>query len=197
LTEAMCGPSGARWASPGWKMGVVKSSSELRRLVRQPSTRLFDVTKPVETAVLEDIIDVARWTGSARNRQPWRVVIVRNRAKLRELSTLGAYAHHIASAPVALVIASADNGFRDTEYDVGRFTQSLVLAAAANGLSSCPATLYPDDSVRSAAGLVNLAPGWIPRHVLSLGHRGEQTRKGTPAVPGGRKEVAELLTVID
>jgi nitroreductase len=171
--------------------------TELRHLVRRPATRTFDVAKPVSNAVLEELVDVARWTGSARNRQPWRVVAVRDRTRLRELSLLGAYAQHLASAPIALVVASADDGFRDTEYDVGRFTQSLVLAAAAIGLSSCPATIYPDSNVLAASSLLELPGGWLPRHALSLGYRSEQVVCGTPAVPRGRQPAAELLQVIE
>jgi len=173
---------------------------ELAALVRQPARRRFDPDRPVASAAIAEIVEAARWTGSARNRQPWRFVEVRSRTVLRQLSGLGAYAQFVADAPVALVVASADNGFSDTEYDVGRVTQSLVLAATASGLDCCPATLFPQPNVEEAVRILGLGPGWSPRHVLALGYpaqSGEVGTSGTSAVPAGRLSVSELLTTID
>jgi nitroreductase len=174
---------------------------DLAALVHRPAIRRFDVDRTVAAETVVALVDAARWTGSARNRQPWRFVQVRRRETLRELSLLGAYAQFIADAPVAVVIASAENGFLDTEYDVGRVTQSLVLAAAADGLACCPATLFPQANVASAARLLGLSPGWSPRHVLGLGYPAPRLPRsvltGASAVPRGRLEVADLLTTID
>lgn len=171
-------------------------ASELAALVRRPATRRFDPARPVSSQAIATIVETARWTGSARNRQPWRFVEVRRRETLRELAALGAYAQFLADAPVALVVASADNGFSDTEYDVGRVTQSLVLAASAHGLGSCPATLFPQANVEEAVRVLGLAPGWAPRHVLALGYPAsdEPSPVGGSAVPRGRLTAAELLT---
>lgn len=72
---------------------------------------------PVGVSVVERIVDTARWTGSARNRQPWRFVAVTDPDARRALSRLGGYAVHLATAPLVLVLASRDNGFADTEFD--------------------------------------------------------------------------------
>jgi len=179
---------------------------ELAALVRQPATRRFDPSRPVPAETVAAIVETARWTGSARNRQPWRFVEVRRRATLRALAGLGAYAQFVAEAPVALAVASAEdlgpNGPRaDIEYDVGRVTQSLVLAAAALGLGCCPATLFPAENVTAAARLLDLPPGWAPRHLLALGHPAPREAgsavRGVSAVPTGRRAVTELLTVLD
>ncbi|MFE3228189.1 nitroreductase family protein [Nocardia sp. NPDC059228] len=149
---------------------------------------------PVSLPVIERIVDTARWTGSARNRQPWRFVAVTDSAVRGELSRLGGYAVHLAAAPLALVLASQDNGFADTEFDMGRLTQSLCLAAAEQGLGSCPTTLYPAENVSRAAELLELAPGWLPRHVIALGYPDPQPAGAPNAIPSGRLSVGELLT---
>ena len=164
----------------------------VRALAARPSVRSFD-GRPVAPELIDQLVEPARWTGSARNRQPWRFLAVDDAPTLRSLATLGAYAQHVATAPCAIVILSADNGMRDTEFDVGRVAQTLSLAAAALGLGCCLATIYPDDNVTRAAALLRVADGWLPRHVLSIGHPGPRPT-GRRAIPGGRLDPDELLT---
>src|SRR4029453_17610464 len=60
---------------------------------------------PLPEPVLLDILEVARWSGSAGNRQPWEFVLVRDRDLLRRLSTIdGANAGHLAQAAAGLAI---------------------------------------------------------------------------------------------
>jgi len=169
----------------------------LAALVRRPAVRAFDPGREVPEALVARLIEVARWTGSARNRQPWRFVQVRDRAAIRRLSALGAYARFVAGAPAVLAIASADDGFADTEFDVGRVTQSIVLAAAAAGLGCCPATIFPEPNVETARAILGLADGWCPRHILALGYPAPVRPTGAPgalpAVPRGRLPLDELL----
>ena len=87
----------------------------IRTLTARPAVRSF-TNRPVPSEVLTQIIEIARWTGSARNRQPWRFIAVRDKEHLEKLGTLGAYAQHIVTAPCALILLSADNGFQDTEF---------------------------------------------------------------------------------
>src|SRR5438128_8712384 len=54
-------------------------------------------------AVLHHILEVARWSGSAGNRQPWEFVVVRDRDLLRRLSAIdGANAGHLATAAAGI-----------------------------------------------------------------------------------------------
>jgi nitroreductase len=165
----------------------------IRALAARPSTRSFD-ERPVPLELLNQIIDVARWTGSARNRQPWRFIAVTERERLERLSRLGAYAQHLASAPCALVLLSADNGFQDTEFDMGKVSQTIALAAGAVGLGSCLATIYPASNVTKAGELLKVEAGWIARHAISLGYPGPRVQ-GKPALASGRLPTTELLVV--
>lgn len=170
----------------------MEAAELLRSLAARPAVRSF-TKQPVPPQVLEQIVDVARWTGSARNRQPWRFVAVRERESLEKLGALGAYAQHLASAPCALVLLSADNGFQDTEFDLGKVSQTVALVATALGLGSCLATIYPATNVTIAASLLRVENGWLPRHAISLGYPGAPFT-GTRAVTSGRLSTAELLS---
>ncbi|WP_203663810.1 nitroreductase family protein [Actinocatenispora rupis] len=165
-------------------------------LVARPVTRLF-TADPVPADDVLRMVDAARWTGSARNRQPWRFVAVSDPSLRRTLSTLGAYAQHLAAAPLVLVLVSADDGRTDTEYDLGRVTQSLTLVAATLGYGSCPATLFPAANVATARAVLGVPDGWVPRHALAIGRPRRGARPtGTRAVPAGRLPTEELLTVL-
>src|SRR6266851_2602103 len=60
---------------------------------------------PLPEPVLHDILEVARWSGSAGNRQPWEFVVVRDRELLRRLSMIdGANAGHLANAAAGIAI---------------------------------------------------------------------------------------------
>jgi nitroreductase len=174
------------------EQGADVRAALLTALAAQRSTRAF-TDEPVARADLERIVDAARWTGSARNRQPWRFVAVTDRRTRERLSALGGYAGHLATAPLVLVVLSADDGFADTEFDVGRVVQSVTLAAHALGLATCVATLYPAASVSAAAALVHAGPGWLPRHALSLGRAAPVAPRAPLAIPTGRLPVARLL----
>nr|WP_158252421.1 nitroreductase family protein [Cryobacterium sp. Y57] len=164
----------------------------VRTLNARPAVRSF-TDRPVPLEELTQIIEVARWTGSARNRQPWRFIAVCDKEHLEKLGALGAYAQHLASAPCALVLLSANNGFQDTEFDLGKVSQTVILTATALGLGSCLATIYPETNVTKAATLLRVENGWRPHHAISLGYPGAPMT-GTRAITTGRLSASELLS---
>ena len=158
------------------------------RLVRHFADR------PVSREQIDQILDVARWTGSARNRQPWRFRVVTDKAVQQRLSRLGQYAGHLAGAPVALVLLSADDGRLDTTFDLGRVAQTISLAAHAVGLGSCLATLYPNDNVAEANRILGVGPGWLPQHAMSVGYPASSQQLPPTAIPAGRLPLTALVT---
>lgn len=170
---------------------VSDTSDGLRLLASLRATRAF-TGEPVPDDALAAILEVGRWTGSARNRQPWRVVVVRDRDRRVALSRLGAYAQVLAGAPLVLLLAidSATGGV-DAEFDAGRLAQAMMLAAHAHGLGCCPATLFPDENVRRATAAAGLAPPWRVRTAIAVGRPGV-TPRGRRAIPSGRRPIEEF-----
>ncbi|GAA3845769.1 nitroreductase family protein [Amycolatopsis tucumanensis] len=155
------------------------------------ATRVFaDRTVPRDLVV--DLVETARWTGSARNRQPWRLVSVTDPAVRHALARLGQYALPLAAAPVALVLLSDSEAGADTEFDLGRLCQTVVVAAHLAGLGSCPVSLYPNANAVEAAALTGHGHPWRAHHALALGWPGERLR-GRSAVPVGRKALADVF----
>src|SRR6266567_2257653 len=87
---------------------------------------------PVPESVLHDILEVACWSGSAGNRQPWEFVVVRDRDMLRRLSAIdGANAGPLATAAIGIAIVIHPEVPDLDAYDEGRLAERILLAAAA------------------------------------------------------------------
>jgi nitroreductase len=138
--------------------------------------------RPLPEDVLLDVLEVARWTGSAKNTQPWELIVVRDRATLSELATCGPYASHLAGAAAAIVLIMHDASQR---FDEGRLAQSLMLAAWAHGVGSCIGSLYPDDNARRARALLGVPDQRWLRTSIALGY---------PADPRALRISAELAS---
>ena len=167
---------------------------DIRSLIAKGAVRSYR-DDPVAEETVSQVLEQARWTGSARNRQPWRFVAVYDSDTRDELARLGAYAGHLATAPVVVVVLSPAQRLLDTEFDLGRVAQSITLVAASMGLGSCVVSLYPDENSDRAATLVDSEPGWSARHAIALGYPGAIPTVGRRAVPAGRLATEELLRV--
>jgi len=159
----------------------VKSTVRALRSLR--AVRRFS-EREIPAAVLEALLEAGRWTGSAKNTQPWHVVVVTEQETLAGLSKLGQYAGHIAGAKCALVLVmdGAHNAF-----DCGRLAERLMVAAWAHGVGSCIGSLFPDENVTTAKRrLVIPEEKWV-RHVISLGYPADDMAHRISSTPGTRR----------
>lgn len=150
----------------------------------------------VPADAVAEIVEVARWTGSARNRQPWRVMLVTDPAKRASLARLGAYASPLEQAPLVVLLAiDLALGGADAEFDAGRFAQSVMLAAHAQGLGSCPVSFFPAANIRMAAAMTGLREPWQVRTAIAIGYPDPTARDdvGRPAIPTGRLSTLDLV----
>lgn len=170
-----------------------------RRAIREYTTQ------GVDEGTVRKLIDAAIHAPSAVNEQPWTFTIVRDQAKLDELSTQ-AKAHmlktmsddprapHFRSylespdfhifyhAPALIVISSADKGRWAVE-DCTLAAQNLMLAAHGLGLGSCWIG-FAQQYLNTDAGkaMLNLPQEWLAVAPIIVGHPGNKA----PATP--RKE---------
>lgn len=153
---------------------------------------------PVAEASVQTWLDAARWCGSSRNSQPWRFVVVRDAAVREELAGLGDHTGHLAVAPVVIVLASIDGHFPFSRaFDLGRVAQSLMLAAAGEGVGSCIGVFEPPSNMDRARELLGI-PAEL--HVdLAIGFgwpapRGPATVDAASPSPSGRLPLAALVS---
>lgn len=109
----------------------VKDKIALLRGVRQ--VRQFR-GEPVPQEVIDDILEVARWTGSGMNRQPWEFVVVRDREALKAIAPAEGEGVHLANATFAIIILMSGDDANIISFDEGRLTERMLLAAAAHGV---------------------------------------------------------------
>jgi nitroreductase len=159
------------------------------RAIRQFSDR------EVPPDLLQDILDVGRWTGSSKNTQPWDLIVVRKRETLVKLSKCGDFAGHLSGATlgIALVMHGDDPW---TCMDEGRLMQNLMLAAWAHGIGSCIASVYPTRNEQLARDLLGIPKALYLRTVLSIGYPAGPHALRLPAnsrLPRGRRPHEEVI----
>lgn len=163
----------------------------LRALRRTRQVRQF-TSEPVTETDLSAILDVARWSGSSMNRQPWTFVVIRDRADRERLAELAPNAKHVAGAAVAIATAmSGDNPEWDA-YDEGRAAERILVAAGALGLGAAIGWALEAERPKVAELLGLTAPPFV-RTIISLGHPTEAARQPRSAPGTARRPLAELV----
>jgi nitroreductase len=166
--------------------GLIKSL----RSVRQFSER------EVADDVLLDILDAGRWTGSAKNAQPWDLIVVNSRENLAALAKCGRYAGHLAGATLAIALVMRGDDVA-TLMDEGRLMQNLMLSAWAHGVGSCIASIYPADNQQRARELLGIPRDRHLRTMLSIGYPAGPQALRLPEnapIPRGRRPMAEVVS---
>ena len=151
---------------------------------------------PLPQGVVDAVLEVARWSGSASNRQPWEFVLIRNRETLRDLAALEGFAHHLAGAALGIVLVMAgEQGRVDQEtYDEGRLSERIMLAAEAYGVGSSIGWFTGSGRV-AAKTILGVPKGKLVRTVISLGYPDEEAIRARPKRAQARKPLSELVYV--
>jgi nitroreductase len=105
-----------------------------RATVDKRDQRAF-LSKPIPEESLRRILQAGRMTGSSKNREPNRFVVVRERERVAAIAALGPQARWVAAAAVVVVIVQTERH----EFDAGRCAQNMMAAAWGEGIGSCPA----------------------------------------------------------
>jgi nitroreductase len=105
---------------------------------------------------LDLILEAARRTPSASNRQAWDFVVCTDREQLAQLARVWHGARHVAgsAATIALIAPNPDDArSRDLiQYDLGQATMSIMLAAADLGVGSAHAAVSDQELARRLLG---------------------------------------------
>jgi nitroreductase len=130
-----------------------------RREVRDYAAR------PIPADATQRILEAGRISGSSRNSQPWRFVVV-DSPELRERVADAVYAsNNVRGAALVVVIAMRGRG--PTAFDAGRAAQNMMLTAWNERIGSCPNGMPDPDAV---AQLLDLDDGERPTIVLTFGY---------------------------
>jgi nitroreductase len=163
----------------------------LRDMRRTHQVRQF-TDEPVAEDDLGAILDVARWSGSASNRQPWTFIVLRDRAERVHLAEIAPNARHVAGAAVAIAIAMTGGNPEWDAYDEGRAAERILIAAGALGLGAAIGWL-PETARAEVATLLGLTAPAFVRTVVSLGHPTDAARQPRSAPGTARRPLSELV----
>ncbi|WP_083661165.1 nitroreductase family protein [Actinophytocola xanthii] len=178
------------------------SQDRIRFLRDLRSVRRY-TDRPVPAEVVDDLLNVARWTGSSANRQPWELVVVESPATRRALAEAGGSPGHapLVDAPlvIAVVLDSPAAGF-----DGGRLCERVLLAASAHGLGASLVG-FKDGAEAAAKAVLGVPADRVMPRVVVAGYpadagarlvsveRTVDNRLPLERLPVGRKPLARFV----
>ncbi len=171
---------------------------------REPSTRLEPIRRvsqirqyssdPVPDGVLEQLLELARWTGSSKNTQPWHFIAVRDRERLRRLAALRPNINWAAGAPLGIAIMLDGANALSEAYDEGRLTERLLTGADLLGYGGGVAWFGEAEHQAEAKRLLGIPEDRVARQIVLIG-RPTSTKDPRPTgPPRGRKPLSELVS---
>jgi nitroreductase len=159
---------------------------------RRKSIRSYEPT-PIPKDVMERIMESARISPSASNKQPWHFIIVTDAEKKKTLSK-GTFAKFVHEAPVVIVACGDKNASTNwCTIDTTIATQTMVLTATAEGLGTCWIGSFDEVSVKKLLEIpdhlrvVALLPIGYPKDKLDLVRVVMKGRKSLKEIVSGEK----------
>ncbi|HEX4210622.1 MAG TPA: nitroreductase family protein [Candidatus Binataceae bacterium] len=123
--------------------------------------------QPIETEKLHAIVSAGRHAMSARNKQPWQFIVIRNRDTLREIGALCATGKFVADAPSAIVILKDTTNTRWADIDCAQAVQNMATAAWSLGLGTCWVGNFDGGQIKQKLAIPD---GWDVFTVLPFGY---------------------------
>ena len=164
---------------------------EAMNKVRQ--TRIY-LDKPVAKDDLETLLEVAQWTGSAKNTQPWHFVVVQDKETLAKLAALRPNVDWLANVPLAIALVFDGHDAVLESFDEGRLFERLAIAAKLLGLGAGTAWFLGDTEEKQAKALLRVPQERTLHSMVAVGH----IDKDANQLPGrnyvGRKPLEEIVS---
>ncbi len=169
--------------------------NRVRDLLRTRQYRQF-TEDPVSDDDLRSLAQVARWSGSSRNSQPWRFLIVRDIELIRRIAGIGhPQTRALDSATAALAITLPDDQTQKTSlaYDDGRVAERVLIGASILGLGA-GITWVRADVRHEIDRLLEVPEGRFVRTIMAVGHPSPEARAPRTAPGQARLPLDELVT---
>ena len=174
-------------------MSTITSTPDALKLVQKVRQVRQFLDGDVTDEQLNTLLEIARWTGSSRNTQPWRFVVVRDKDMLKKLADLRENITWVADAALAIGLVSPGENIPHESYDEGRVTERLMIAANMVGLGAGTAWFGEPEREAVAKQLLNVPEGKTLRSVVAIGpfETAKDPRAAGPKP--GRKSLDELV----
>ncbi|MBI5948121.1 MAG: nitroreductase family protein [Chloroflexi bacterium] len=149
-----------------------------RAIVTKRDTRKFS-PEPIPEPVLTRILQAGRMAGSSKNTQPVRAILVTEPARKEEIASCGQFATHVPACAAAIAVVLTPGG---GAFDAGRAAQNMMVAAWAEGVTSCPTSMH---DAACANRVLGLPEGHSVAIVLAMGYpeAGTSVNLGRARIP--------------
>ena len=141
---------------------------------------------------LNQILEVARWSGSSRNTQPWRFVVVRDKDTLKQLSDLRPNITWVADGALAIALVFPGENEVHEAYDEGRVSERIMIAARMLGLGAGTAWFAENEHV--AKDLLGIPQEMVLHSVMVVGPYVTSKDPRPTGPKPGRKPLDELVS---
>ncbi len=158
---------------------------------RRKSVRSYE-SKPISAEVMNRVLESARLSPSASNRQPWHFIVVKDMEKKKALST-GIFAKFLHEA-AAIIVACGDEKVSPKWYivDTTIATQTMVLTATAEGLGTCWIGSFNEADVKK---LLDIPDGFRVIALLPIGYAKDKLDLSkVVTLVKGRKSLKEIVS---
>ena len=99
---------------------------------------------PVPDRVIDRMLRASRWAPSARNRQPWNFIVIKDRRTLDKIGSIASSGSFVGQAPLGIAVVMDKQG--RPELDAGRALQQMELAAWSEGVGGCFAGIRGEEN---------------------------------------------------
>lgn len=175
-------------------MPAVSNYSEVGNLLKKVRQARQYSDQPVSDEQIRELLDVARWTGSSRNTQPWHFIAITDKETLKAISQLRDPINWVADAPLAIAIVLDGKSDISEAYDEGRVTERLLIAAHAMGLGGGVAWFGDANQQAEAKRILGIPEERTARSVVVIGHPTSIVDPRPGRVQGGRKPLDEVAS---
>ena len=98
----------------------------------------------VPDGLIAQMLRSGRWAASARNRQPWNFIVIKDRQTLGEIGRIASSGAFIGDAPLGIAVVMEKQG--RPELDAGRALQQMELVAWSQGVGGCVAGIRGEEN---------------------------------------------------
>jgi len=155
----------------------------IHTLIRKSrSTRRFQEDRPLQKSQIIDLIDIARFCPSARNRQPLKYIVSVDPEETHEIRSALLWAldlpdwdgPSVGERPTAYItIVAPRNCSPDPAIDLGIAAQTILLAAAGQGIAGC---MFGSIKREEMKRILPVPQGYEILLVIALGYPAEEIR---------------------
>lgn len=175
-------------------MGTITNADAVVKEMRKVRQARLYRPDPVPQAVLTHLLEVARWTGSSRNSQPWHFVVVTDKEHLRQLGALRDPIKWVGDAPLAIALVLDGANAASESYDEGRVSERLLIGAHMLGLGGGTAWFIEPGQQEQAKAILGVPAERTLRSLVVIGYPTTTKDLRPNANVPGRKPLSAIVS---